>query len=136
MKLRPLHPAGQTLESLAAQVQAVPAEGAATPDEVHVTGVTLRSQDVQPGDLFAALPGASSHGARFTAQALDRGAVAVLTDAAGAAEIGAAGIPVLVHPDPRSVLGDVAAAVYGQPSEHLRVIGVTGTSGKTTTTYL
>ena len=42
----------------------------------------------------------------------------------------------LVHPDPRSVLGVLAATVYGRPSEPLRVIGVTGTSGKTTTTYL
>ena len=45
-------------------------------------------------------------------------------------------VPVLVHPDPRSVLGGLAATVYGNPSQHLRVIGVTGTSGKTTTTYL
>ena len=45
-------------------------------------------------------------------------------------------MPVLVHPDPRSVLGGLAATVYGNPSQHLRVIGVTGTSGKTTTTYL
>ena len=45
-------------------------------------------------------------------------------------------MPVLVHPAPRAVLGDVAAAVYGRPSERMRVIGVTGTSGKTTTTYL
>ena len=45
-------------------------------------------------------------------------------------------VPVLVHPDPRSVLGELAATVYGHPSDRLRVIGVTGTSGKTTTTYL
>ncbi len=45
-------------------------------------------------------------------------------------------VPVLVHPSPRAVLGEVAAMVYGHPSERLRVIGVTGTSGKTTTTYL
>jgi UDP-N-acetylmuramoyl-L-alanyl-D-glutamate--2,6-diaminopimelate ligase len=65
------------------------------------------------------------------------GAVAVLTDAAGIAQIGTdVGVPVLIHPDPRSVLGEVAATVYGRPSDRLRVIGVTGTSGKTTTTYL
>ena len=49
---------------------------------------------------------------------------------------GSVDVPVLVHPSPRTVLGELAAAVYGRPSEHLRVIGVTGTSGKTTTTYL
>jgi UDP-N-acetylmuramoyl-L-alanyl-D-glutamate--2,6-diaminopimelate ligase len=136
MKLRPSDPAGQTLRSLAAQVSAVPAAGDDIPD-VRVTGVTLRSQDVQAGDLFAALPGASAHGARFAADAVQSGAVAVLTDAAGVAEMGpAVTAPVLVHPAPRSVLGELAATVYGRPSERLRVIGVTGTSGKTTTTFL
>jgi UDP-N-acetylmuramoyl-L-alanyl-D-glutamate--2,6-diaminopimelate ligase len=114
----------------------VPAEGVTVPD-VRVTGVTLRGQNAQPGDLFAALPGGSSHGGRYVADAVARGAVAVLTDAAGIAEIGPnVDVPVLIHPSPRSVLGELAAAVYGQPSEKLRVIGVTGTSGKTTTTYL
>ena len=50
-----------------------------------VTGVTLRASDVRPGDLFAALPGARAHGADFAAEALARGAVAVLTDPEGAA---------------------------------------------------
>lgn len=136
MNLRPSHPAGSALGLLAEQVAAVPAQGVRVPD-VRITGVTLRSQDVQASDLFAALPGASSHGARFAAQAVSRGAAAILTDAAGVAEIGGdVDVPVLVHPDPRSVLGDIAATVYGHPSEKLRVIGVTGTSGKTTTTYL
>ena len=68
---------------------------------------------------------------------MSRGAAAILTDAAGVAELGRdVDVPVLVHPAPRSVLGEVAATVYGNPSEKLRVIGVTGTSGKTTTTYL
>ena len=68
---------------------------------------------------------------------MSRGAAAILTDAAGVAELGRdVDVPVLVHPAPRSVLGEVAATVYGHPSEKLRVIGVTGTSGKTTTTYL
>jgi UDP-N-acetylmuramoyl-L-alanyl-D-glutamate--2,6-diaminopimelate ligase len=136
MNLRPDHPAGQALRRLAQQVRAVPAAGAVLPD-VHVRGVTLRGQNALPGDLFAALPGAISHGGRYAADAVARGAVAVLTDAAGLDAIGAdPGVPVLVHPDPRSVLGEVAAAVYGNPSDRLRVIGVTGTSGKTTTTYL
>lgn len=136
MNLRPSHPAGSALGLVAAQVAAVPAHGPRVPD-IRITGVTLRSQDVQASDLFAALPGASSHGARHAAEAVSRGAVAILTDAAGVAEIGAdVGVPVLVHPAPRSVLGEIAATVYGHPSEKLRVIGVTGTSGKTTTTYL
>ena len=136
MKLRPLHPAGQALGPLADLVGAAiepPGQGR----EIVVTGVTLRSQDARPGDLFAALPGASSHGGRYAVDAVRRGAVAVLTDSEGLAHMGAdATVPVLVRPGPRSVLGGLAAAVYGNPSRHLRVIGVTGTSGKTTTTYL
>ncbi|HYB80736.1 MAG TPA: UDP-N-acetylmuramoyl-L-alanyl-D-glutamate--2,6-diaminopimelate ligase, partial [Mycobacterium sp.] len=106
--------------------------------DVTVTGVTLRAQDVLPGDLFAALPGSSTHGARYAVEAIDRGAVAVLTDAAGVAEMGelTRTVPTLVHPAPRSVLGGLAATVYGNPSEKVTVVGVTGTSGKTTTTYL
>ncbi|KQR97829.1 UDP-N-acetylmuramoylalanyl-D-glutamate--2,6-diaminopimelate ligase [Williamsia sp. Leaf354] len=118
--------------------------GSASPN-VGVTGVTLRAQDTRPGDLFAALPGARAHGAQFAAQAVSAGAAAVLTDAAGAALVteamAAADTPspsfvVLVHPDPRSVLGDLSARVYGNPSLRLRLIGITGTSGKTTSSYL
>ncbi|MEU9807797.1 UDP-N-acetylmuramoyl-L-alanyl-D-glutamate--2,6-diaminopimelate ligase [Mycobacterium sp. NPDC050853] len=108
--------------------------GAAT----TVSGVTLRAQDARPGDLFAALPGSSAHGAQFASEAVAAGATAVLTDEAGARLLGEQGsdIAVLVHPIPRAVLGTLAATVYGDPSRHLRVVGVTGTSGKTTTTYL
>ncbi|OBC09860.1 UDP-N-acetylmuramoyl-L-alanyl-D-glutamate--2,6-diaminopimelate ligase [Mycobacterium sp. 852013-50091_SCH5140682] len=136
MKPRPSHSAGELLASLAAQIQAVPSGASGLP-ELRVTGVTLRGQDARPGDLFAALPGSAAHGARYAADAVARGAVAVLTDASGVAELAdPPGVPVLIHPDPRSVLGDLAAVVYGNPADRLRVIGVTGTSGKTTTTYL
>ncbi|OBB95229.1 UDP-N-acetylmuramoyl-L-alanyl-D-glutamate--2,6-diaminopimelate ligase [Mycobacterium sp. 852002-40037_SCH5390672] len=140
--LRPSAAAGVRLSALAEQVGAIladgPGEGTAVPD-VTITGVTLRAQDVLPGDLFAALAGLTTHGARYAAEAIERGAVAVLTDAAGVAEMSAArapGVPTLVHPDPRSVLGGVAATVYGNPSGRVAVIGITGTSGKTTTTYM
>ncbi|MGE2736943.1 UDP-N-acetylmuramoyl-L-alanyl-D-glutamate--2,6-diaminopimelate ligase [Mycolicibacterium vaccae] len=135
MNLRPSHPVGLSLREVSQLVSAVAVDGAAVPD-VRLTGVTLRGQDARPGDLFAALPGSRAHGARYAADAVERGAVAVLTDPDGVALLGAAGVPVLVHPAPRSVLGAAAAAVYGDPSHKLRVIGVTGTSGKTTTTYL
>ncbi len=136
--LRPGAGAGSRLPALAAQVGAVLADGAAAVPDVAVTGVTLRAQDVRAGDLFAALPGGTTHGARFAAEAIERGAVAVLTDAAGVTEMGAPGpaVPTLVHPAPRTVLGALAATVYGNPSERVTVVGITGTSGKTTTTYL
>jgi UDP-N-acetylmuramoyl-L-alanyl-D-glutamate--2,6-diaminopimelate ligase len=135
--LRPTSCAGVPLSTLLAQVGAVPAEGS-TESDTQITGVTLRAQDVRPGDLFAALPGATTHGAQFYGEAVESGAVAVLTDAAGLAQLNrdAGTVPVLVHPQPRGVLGEVAATVYGHPSEHLAVVGITGTSGKTTTTYL
>ncbi|WP_242654043.1 UDP-N-acetylmuramoyl-L-alanyl-D-glutamate--2,6-diaminopimelate ligase [Klenkia soli] len=101
-----------------------------------VSGVGLASDRIGPGDLFAALPGARAHGIRFLAQARERGAVAVLTDAAGAAEVDDPALPVLVADDPRAVLGEVAARVHGRPADQLAVIGITGTNGKTTTAYL
>ncbi|WP_372458192.1 UDP-N-acetylmuramoyl-L-alanyl-D-glutamate--2,6-diaminopimelate ligase [Mycobacterium fragae] len=135
--LRPTAGAGAPLPELAAAVGAVAAEDTVVPD-LRVTGVTLRAQDVVSGDLFAALSGATTHGARYIGDALERGAVAVLTDAAGVAEVAGhrGSVPVLVHDAPRRVLGELAAIVYGRPSERLAVVGVTGTSGKTTTTYL
>ena len=106
--------------------------------DLVTTGATLRAQHVLPGDLFAALPGARVHGADFAEAAITAGAVAVLTDEAGAARpvIRESGLPVLVHDDPRGVLGEMAAWIYGEPSLQLAILGVTGTSGKTTTTYM
>jgi UDP-N-acetylmuramoyl-L-alanyl-D-glutamate--2,6-diaminopimelate ligase len=136
---RPASGTGVPLPVLAAAVGAEQARG--SDRDVLITGVTLRAQDSAPGDLFAALPGAATHGARYALDALQRGAVAVLTDPEGLSALTeladrAAATPVMVHPAPRAVLGELAAAVYGNPSERMTVIGVTGTSGKTTTTYL
>jgi UDP-N-acetylmuramoyl-L-alanyl-D-glutamate--2,6-diaminopimelate ligase len=101
-----------------------------------LTGVTHDSRRVQPGDLYAALPGSQYHGAGFCRQAAERGAVAVLTDPAGRREAIRSGLPVLVVAEPRARLGEVAAWIYQNPSQRLLLIGVTGTSGKTTTSYL
>ena len=101
-----------------------------------VTGVTHASGEVRPGDLYAALPGANRHGAEFAAGAAAAGAVAVLTDPAGRERAAAAGLPVLVVDDARAVLGVAASAIYGDPTERLTVIGITGTAGKTSTAYL
>ncbi len=138
--LRPRTTPALPLPMLAARVGAVPVAGGTAPD-VRITGVSLRGQDTLAGDLFAALPGSSAHGAQFTDAAIEGGAAAVLTDAEGVAVIhrmlgDSAPVPVLVHPQPRAVLGQVAAAVYGHPSDRVVVLGVTGTSGKTTTTHL
>ena len=99
-----------------------------------VTGCTHDSRAVRPGDLYAALPGAHTHGAAFGAQAMGSGAVAVLTDPAGAEQL--VGVPLLVAPSPRAVLGEISSWVHGHPSAALTVLGVTGTNGKTTTAFL
>lgn len=137
--LRPQRPPVTSATVLAKQVGAkiVPFGGERA---AQVTGIELRAQNVEPGDLFAALPGARSHGARFVPDAIERGAVAVLTDPDGLDRIRAEDVQtpltVLVHDEPRSVLGEVSATVYGHPSARMDVIGITGTSGKTTTSYL
>ncbi len=109
--------------------------GAAVSGEATVTGISLSTGGIVAGDLFAALPGAATHGARYAQQALDAGAVAVLTDTQGS-EFIAAGVPRIVVEQPRQVLAGFAAEFYGHPSDRFTTIGVTGTQGKTTTTYL
>jgi len=109
---------------------------AGTQPDVLVTGVTLDSRGVVAGDLYAALPGFRTHGAEFAAGAAELGAAALLTDPDGEQRCRATGLPVLVVPDPRSVLGAVSADVYDHPSRDLLVVGITGTNGKTTTSYL
>lgn len=104
--------------------------------EVTVSGLTHDSRRVRPGYLYAALPGSRAHGAAFSAAAVADGAVAVLTDPAGKADALAAGVPVVVVPDVRAVLGTVARWAYGSPADSLLLVGVTGTNGKTTTAYL
>jgi len=103
--------------------------------DLAVTGITASSQQVRVGDLFAGLPGRVAHGARFATEALAAGALAVLTDPAGRATV-PPDVAVLLVQDVRAALGPVASEVYGRPSHHLPVLGVTGTSGKTTTTFL
>ncbi len=103
--------------------------------DVAVCGISLSTARIQPGDLYAALPGARAHGADFAAQALAAGAVGVLTDPAGLDRL-PPGTAAIVVPEPRRVLGVLAARIYGDPAVDLRVIGVTGTQGKTTTTRI
>jgi UDP-N-acetylmuramoyl-L-alanyl-D-glutamate--2,6-diaminopimelate ligase len=102
---------------------------------VRVRGVRHDSRAVQPGDLFVARRGEKVDGARFVADALARGATAVMA-ARGAVDAQAARVPVIVVDDPAAALGFAASAVYGHPSFSLEVVGITGTNGKTTTAHL
>jgi UDP-N-acetylmuramoyl-L-alanyl-D-glutamate--2,6-diaminopimelate ligase len=133
---RPVRPPRSRLGDLVEWVTALDPAVAATGDvSVVVTGLTLSSQRCQPGDLYAAVPGARAHGIDFAAEAVAAGAVAVLTDPVGA-ERAPDGVPLVVVADPRRLLGHLAARVYGDPATTMRMIGVTGTQGKTTTTRL
>lgn len=103
--------------------------------DIHITSMGLNSAEVAEGALFAAVPGTRVHGATYAASAR---ASAVLTDEQGAQILAEAGEtrPVVVVPDVRAAMGSVAALIYGYPSRDMVVIGITGTSGKTTTSYL
>ncbi|MFE2917125.1 UDP-N-acetylmuramoyl-L-alanyl-D-glutamate--2,6-diaminopimelate ligase [Kitasatospora indigofera] len=127
---RPERVAALPLPEVARLLGLDPLEGGA------VTGVTHDSRAVRAGDVYVAFPGANHHGAAFAAQAAAAGAVAVLTDPAGAELAADAGVPLLVVDRPRARMGELAAAVYGHPAEQLLTIGLTGTNGKTTTSYL
>jgi UDP-N-acetylmuramoyl-L-alanyl-D-glutamate--2,6-diaminopimelate ligase len=103
---------------------------------VLVSGITQDSRLVRPGDLYVALPGRRHHGAEFAAQAMAGGAPAVLTDVAGAQLAGPLGVPLVVVTDPRREMAGVAAAIFDRPAEAMTMYAVTGTNGKTTTTFL
>ncbi len=139
MAIRPAYPQQRPLSALSTLLGVrLDAVGHShTPNEAgSLSGLTLDSRSVKPGDLYVALSGARVHGAAFCADAVAAGAVAVLTDPEGRARAAASGVPVFVLADPRARLGEIACWVYGDPSSRLRLIGVTGTSGKTTSTYL
>ena len=127
---RPIEEFKRTVESVAAIANATLLGDPAT----VITGLTLNSATVQQGDLFIALPGEKVHGADFAADAISRGAVAVLTDESGAQKI--AGVPVIVSGNPRRAAGVISAWFYSEPMRDLYSVGVTGTNGKTTVTTL
>ncbi|MBX7446184.1 MULTISPECIES: UDP-N-acetylmuramoyl-L-alanyl-D-glutamate--2,6-diaminopimelate ligase [unclassified Arthrobacter] len=107
--------------------------------DVEISGISLNSRSVEPGDLYVALPGASRHGADFASDAIKAGAAAVLTDDAGARLLALStdtAVPVLVVDNPRNDVGPLSAMIYrSQAGNPLPLFGVTGTNGKTTTTY-
>jgi UDP-N-acetylmuramoyl-L-alanyl-D-glutamate--2,6-diaminopimelate ligase len=98
---------------------------------VDVTGVSQDSRKVKPGDLFIAVPGTKEDGAQFVGEAVSRGAVAVVSE-----KVVASQVPFFKVSNARKALALIAANFYGRPAEKLTLLAVTGTNGKTTTTYL
>jgi UDP-N-acetylmuramoyl-L-alanyl-D-glutamate--2,6-diaminopimelate ligase len=101
---------------------------------VEFTGLTHRDTDVQPGDIFFALPGAKVHGSQFIESAISKGAVAVLTDEEG--EGFSSSLPTLVVTDAREAGAQLASHFYRDPIRDMQSIGITGTNGKTTVSTL
>lgn len=128
--LRPTSNTGVNLADVAERV------GAAEPEaNPHVTGASMDNRAIEVGDLFIAMPGTRVHGAKFAGAAIAAGAVAVLTDAAGR-ELVDASVPVIVVEDVAWAAGPASAAIYGDPATKLTTFAVTGTNGKTTTSFM
>ncbi|NBW73087.1 MAG: UDP-N-acetylmuramoyl-L-alanyl-D-glutamate--2,6-diaminopimelate ligase [Microbacteriaceae bacterium] len=105
--------------------------------DASITGISMNTGDLRPGDLFVAMPGLKTHGAKYLAVAKELGAVAVVTDSAGLEIKDEVGLPIAKLENPRQHLGDLAAFVYGNTKGNLPTLyGTTGTNGKTSTTYL
>jgi UDP-N-acetylmuramoyl-L-alanyl-D-glutamate--2,6-diaminopimelate ligase len=100
---------------------------------IDIRGLAYDSRQVKPGDVFIALKGLNAAGADFAADAIRRGALAVVADRPADAEMA---VPWLVVPDARAAMAALAAEFYGHPSRSMQVVGITGTNGKTTTAYL
>jgi UDP-N-acetylmuramoyl-L-alanyl-D-glutamate--2,6-diaminopimelate ligase len=100
---------------------------------IGISGLTNDSRKVRPGDLFFAVPGFSFDGTKFISEATSLGAVAIVAQS----EVnGIAHIPVIKCPNIRQVMSQIAARFYDYPSKSLQVVGITGTNGKTTVTYM
>lgn len=117
--------------SLGALAGSVPGARLHGDPATDITGIRFDSRLVRPGDLFAALPGGDFDGHRFIDSAIANGAAAILCEH----EI-AAPVPALIVADARASLAPLAAVFFGHPSRELTMIGLTGTDGKTTTSYL
>ena len=136
--LRPDHVKPILLENLALDFD-LPVLGARP--NVALTGISMNTNDLREGDLFVAMPGIKTHGAKFAAKAVAQGAKAIVTDRLGheilVAERLDSELPIALLESPREHLGDLAAYVYGNAGEGLPLMfGTTGTNGKTSTTYI
>ena len=119
-----------TLKDVLQGIPVVAAGGAMTEE---IAGIAFNSKAARPGFLFAALPGAARNGLDFVAEALANGAVAVLSAWPKPPAVDTAWVQVA---DAREALALAAANFYGHPSDRMKVVGVTGTKGKTTTTFI
>ncbi|MBF4460727.1 Mur ligase family protein [Pseudoclavibacter sp. VKM Ac-2867] len=130
---RPNSPHAVPLATIAAATGGITSPAS---DAITVTGVSSDSRRIRPGDLYVAIPGARMHGADFLPAVVRAGAVAVLSDKAGAAKAAEFDLPAIVVENPRVVMSVAASTVFGTGIATPQLFAVTGTNGKTTTSYL
>lgn len=104
--------------------------------KIRVSGLAVDSRKVKPGDCFIAYPGHISDGRRFIAAAIEKGACAVLAEADGLQCPDSVTAPVVAVQGLQQQLGAIASAFYGNPSQQLQLVAITGTNGKTTVSHL
>jgi len=115
------------LKKLLGAIQATKVVGAS---EIEITGVNIDSRQVAPGHLFMAMRGTQTDGHAYIAAAIEKGAMAVLCEEMPTEQV--AGITYIVVSDSEEAVGKVATTFYGNPTSKLKLVGVTGTNGKTT----
>ncbi len=109
--------------------------GSQNPGDTEITGITLNSQNVEPGSLFIAIKGKAADGHTYAASAVKKGAAALLVEEVSE-EIRGLGIPVAKTADSRTAASIVASNFHDHPSLSMKVVGVTGTNGKTTVSHM
>lgn len=118
-----------TLSTLLADICAAP-----LPREIDIMQLSLDSRHVQPGDLFFAFRGTHLDGRQFIEDAIQKGAHAVLSEADTVSVDWQGSVPIISVPDLRTKMAEIAARFYAYPTHDMRIVGVTGTSGKTSCT--
>lgn len=120
-----------TAKALAEIIKGIEVQASSGNSQVIVRGMSMDSRQVQPGDLYACVPGFKVDGHDFAVKAIASGAVAIVVERFLPIDV-----PQVKVSNVRKVLGTIAGTIYDQPSEQLELVGVTGTNGKTTITYL
>ena len=100
-------------------------------EQLNVTGIAFNSMEVRPGNIFVCITGFKTDGHKYAADAIDRGAIAVIAER----DISELGVTCVICKNTRLALAKAAANFYGHPERKFRLIGITGTNGKTTATY-
>ena len=104
-----------------------------TPDNREISAITYDSRKVKPGTLFVAISGMQTDGHEFILQAIENGAVAILSNGRSPKT---KAVPILQVEDPRLAMSHISAQFYGNPSTAMNVVGITGTNGKTSVTHI